>query len=73
MTLLREVIKAAVLAIPHSTEHRSVFASLVLLNELEKRIAILEKAANIRRPNQGPNPFPPADTDESEHLARMVD
>ncbi|CDJ41826.1 hypothetical protein, conserved [Eimeria tenella] len=73
VTLLREVIKAAVLAIPHSTEHRSVFASLVLLNELEKRIAILEKAANIRRPNQGPNPFPPADTDESEHLARMVD
>ena len=57
--LLREVIKTAVLAVPHSPSEESLLASLILVSEIERRVALLERAAKSNT-----NPHRPADTPE---------
>ncbi|KAL8426101.1 hypothetical protein Efla_007152 [Eimeria flavescens] len=51
--LLQELIRAARSALPHSKSQSALLASLVLVNELEQRVAVLETAAKATRPGDG--------------------
>lgn len=54
--LLQEIIRTAILVVPHVKGQASLLASLVLVHELQQRIEVLEKAANIKPPEDKDQP-----------------
>lgn len=46
--LLRDLVRTAILTVPYAKNERALLASLVLIHDVEKRIEILEKAADIK-------------------------